>query len=170
MTSLVPTGYSDKNNSTFFDVAGLLITINYVVVGRKRLLVLPGSVIARVEAKIGAGAQPLKTRYGWLLITHGVDHARIYRLGVMLLHLTDPTIVLYRSPNCILEPREPYEVGEPGVAWVPNVVFTCGALPLGEEKEILDQDDEILVYYGASDAVIGVARARVSDLITRKFM
>ena len=63
MTSLVPTRYSDKNNSTFFDVAGLLITINYVVVGRKRLLVLPGSVIARVEAKIGDGASTISHEY-----------------------------------------------------------------------------------------------------------
>ena len=49
--------------------------------------------------KIGAGAQPLKTRCGWLVITHGADHAHVYRLGVMLLDLADPTVVLYRSPN-----------------------------------------------------------------------
>ncbi len=120
-------------------------------------------------AKIGAGAQPLKTRFGWLLITHGVDHSHVYRLGVMLLHLTDPTIVLYRSPNCVLEPAEKYEVGEPGRRWVPNVVFTCGALPLDGDKAILEGDDELLVYYGTADAVIAVAHARIADLISEKF-
>ncbi|MEE8353492.1 MAG: hypothetical protein V3S10_03465 [Dehalococcoidales bacterium] len=120
-------------------------------------------------AKIGAGAPPLKTRFGWLLITHGVDHSHVYRLGVMLLHLTDPTIVLYRSPNCVLEPVESYEVGEPVRSWVPNVVFTCGALPLDGTKPILEGNDELLIYYGAADTAVAVARGRIADLISEKF-
>lgn len=120
--------------------------------------------------KIGAGAQPIKTKYGWLLITHGVDHAHVYRLGVMLLDLTDPTILLYRSPNYILEPKEKYEVGEAGKSWVPNVVFTCGAVSRDNSKEILDAEDELLVYYGATDSVIGVAKARIIDLIPEEFL
>ena len=119
-------------------------------------------------AKIGPGAQPLKTRFGWLLITHGVDHSGVYRLGVILLHLTDPTIVLYRSPNCVLEPTESYEIGEPGRG--PHVVFTCGALPCDGEKPILDGDDELLISYGAADTLIAVARARIADLISEEFV
>jgi predicted GH43/DUF377 family glycosyl hydrolase len=114
--------------------------------------------------KIGAGAQPIKTKYGWLLICHGVDYAAVYRLGVMLLGLADPARLIYRSPNFILEPRLVYEVGERGKSWVDNVVFTCGALP-AEDKEVLDEDDEILVYYGAADTVLCVASAKVGDLI-----
>jgi len=115
--------------------------------------------------KIGAGAQPIKTKYGWLLITHGVDDTHVYRLGVMLLDLADPMTLLYRSPNPILEPRESHEIGEVGKCWVPNVVFSCGAVPREDNKEILDAEDEIVVYYGASDTVISVATAKVADLI-----
>ncbi|MEA4925935.1 MAG: glycosidase [Syntrophomonadaceae bacterium] len=117
--------------------------------------------------KIGAGAQPLKTVYGWLLIYHGVDYNYVYRLGVILVDLTDPQRVLYRSPNPILEPEEDYEIGLSG-AWVPNVVFTCGAVA-GSDKEVLEDDDEILVYYGAADTSIGMARATLADLIPEKF-
>lgn len=117
--------------------------------------------------KIGAGAQPLKTIYGWLLIYHGVDHNYVYRLGVILVDLHNPQKVLYRSPNPILEPVEDYEIGLSG-AWVPNVVFTCGAVA-GTDKEILEDDDQILVYYGAADTSIGMASARLADLIPEKF-
>ncbi|MGI6452374.1 MAG: glycosidase [Syntrophomonadaceae bacterium] len=117
--------------------------------------------------KIGAGAQPLKTKYGWLLIYHGVDYNYVYRLGVILVDLNNPQKVIYRSPNPILEPEEDYEVGLSG-AWVPNVVFTCGAVP-GVDKEVLEDEDEILVYYGAADTSIGVATATLADLIPERF-
>jgi len=120
--------------------------------------------------KIGGGSPPIKTKYGWLLITHGVDYLRFYRLGVFLLDLADPTVVIYRSPNAILEPKEKYEEGEPGRDWVPNVVFTCGAVPREEGKDILSAEDEILVYYGAADSVIGMATAKVSDLIPSQYL
>jgi predicted GH43/DUF377 family glycosyl hydrolase len=116
------------------------------------------------SVKIGAGAQPIKTKYGWLLIYHGVDNDNIYRLGSMLLDLKDPTKLIYRSPNCILTPEEKCEVGEKGKSWVPNVVFACGAVSK-VEKEILDAEDEILVYYGAADTVICVATAKVAELV-----
>jgi len=119
--------------------------------------------------KIGGGAQPIKTKYGWLLIYHGTDYAHVYRLGVMLLDLADPTVLLYRSPNSVLEPVERYEVGEADNYWVPNVVFTCGAVPREDNREVLDDGDEVLVYYGASDTVIGVALAKIASLIPEKF-
>lgn len=115
--------------------------------------------------KIGTGAPPIKTKYGWLLIFHGVNHAHVYRLGVMLLDLADPKVILYRSPNPILEPKELCEIGELGKCWVQNVVFTCGVVPRGTNKEILNANDEVLVYYGASDSVISVATARIADII-----
>ncbi len=117
--------------------------------------------------KIGAGAQPLKTKYGWLLIYHGVDYNYVYRLGVILVDRDNPQKVLYRSPNPILEPEEEYEIGLSG-AWVPNVVFTCGAVA-GTDKEVLEDEDEILVYYGAADTSIGVAIATLADLIPAAF-
>jgi predicted GH43/DUF377 family glycosyl hydrolase len=116
--------------------------------------------------KVGAGAQPIKTKHGWLNIYHGVDYARTYRLGVLFMDLEDPSIVIYQSPNPILEPETSYEIGKTGEKeyWVPHVVFTCGAVP-AVDKEVIDLDDEILVYYGAADSAIGVAKGRLRDLV-----
>ena len=128
-----------------------------------RILLGPGAGMAWDGFKIGGGSQPIKTKYGWLLIYHGVDQSFVYRLGVLLVRLEDPGQLLYRSPNPILEPEEFYEVGGEGY-YVPNVVFTCGAMPK-VDKEVLGEDDEILVYYGAADTAACVATAKVSDLI-----
>jgi predicted GH43/DUF377 family glycosyl hydrolase len=115
--------------------------------------------------KIGGGAQPIKTKHGWLLITHGVDHEHIYRLGVMLVDSADPSNLIYRSPNPILEPTEEFELGGIGKYWIPNVVFTCGAVAKNDNKEIFYSGNELLVYYGAADTSIGVALANINDLI-----
>jgi len=117
--------------------------------------------------KIGAGSPPIKTKHGWLMIYHGVDYSYVYRLGVILVDLQDPHRVLYRSPNAVLEPEKDYELGKSG-AWVPNVVFTCGAVG-AVDKTVLEDDDEILVYYGAADTCISMAKATVADLIPEKY-
>ncbi len=116
--------------------------------------------------KIGAGAQPIKTTQGWLNIYHGVDYEMTYRLGVLLMDLDDPSRVLYQSPNPILEPEVDFEIGKKndGDFWVPRVVFTCGAV-LARETEIGEMDDEVYVYYGAADTAIGMAKARIGDLL-----
>ncbi len=54
-------------------------------------------------------------------------------------------------------------------AWVPNVVFTCGAVPKGEMKEVFEEDDEFIVYYGAADSMISAATAKISTLIPEKY-
>ena len=96
--------------------------------------------------KIGAAGPPVKTDHGWLLIYHGVDEDHVYRLGVALLDMNDPTVVLKRQEAPILEPEEEWERhGD-----VPNVVFSCGQVM---------RDDVLYVYYGGSDTVIGVATA-----------
>jgi len=115
------------------------------------------------SVKIGGGAPPLKTKYGWLLIYHGVDHDFVYRLGVLLVDLKDPSLIIYRSPNPILEPETAYERGKKG-CFVPNVVFTCGAVP-AKDRNVLHSDDEIIVYYGAADSVLAVATATVGELL-----
>lgn len=116
--------------------------------------------------KIGAGTQPIKTIYGWLMIYHGVDRDRVYRLGVMLVDYQHTERLLYRSPNPVLSPELEFEIGDKD-CWVPNVVFTCGAVP-AQDKEILEAEDELLVYYGAADTYIGLATAKVGDLIPEK--
>jgi len=107
--------------------------------------------------RIGIGPPPLRTEHGWLLIYHGVKDTvagEIYRVGLALLDLHDPTRVLRRLPNWILAPLAPYErTGD-----VPNVVFPCGL--------VHDSDsDEVRLYYGAADSSICVAIARLHDLL-----
>lgn len=129
-----------------------------------KIIMGPRSGMMWDSSKIGAGAQPIKTRYGWLLIYHGVDQDMVYRLGVMLADLKDPGRLLYRSPNPTLSPETECEIGKKDECWVPNVVFTCGAVP-AKDKEVLDVDDEILVYYGAADTYICLATGTVGDMI-----
>lgn len=106
--------------------------------------------------KLGAGAVPIKTDRGWLCIVHGAcktASGAIYRLGVLLLDLADPTRLLARSKGYVLAPREPYErVGD-----VPNVVFTSGA--------IAEPDGEVKVYYGAADTCMCLATGRLDALV-----
>jgi predicted GH43/DUF377 family glycosyl hydrolase len=118
-----------------------------------RILLGPGAGMAWDGFKLGGGSQPI----------NGVDYSWVYRLGVLLVRLDDPGWLLYRSPNPILEPEADCERGERG-CYVPNVVFTCGAVP-SVDKDMLDDDDDVLVYYGAADTSVCVATAKVSDLI-----
>lgn len=101
--------------------------------------------------RIGAGAPPIKTEYGWLNFYHGVDHRRTYRLGILLLDLNDPSKAVGRSAEPVLSPEMDYE----RLGLVMNVVFTCGAV---------EMDDRYYVYYGGADKVIGVATMDRSDL------
>jgi beta-1,2-mannobiose phosphorylase / 1,2-beta-oligomannan phosphorylase len=107
--------------------------------------------------RIGIGPPPLWTEHGWLLLYHGVKDTvggDIYRIGLALLDLNEPTRVLRRLPNWIFAPLAPYErIGD-----VPNVVFPCGLLH--------DPDsDEVRLYYGAADSSICLATVRLQDLL-----
>ena len=119
------------------------------------------------SGRVGAGAQVLKTRRGWLLIYHGVGlkrGRRAYMLGTALLDLDDPRKVLYRSLDPIFTPKEDYEL----YGWAPTVVFTNGvAARTKDANEIIEEEDEIMVYYGGGDRVIGVAWAKLSDLLPK---
>jgi predicted GH43/DUF377 family glycosyl hydrolase len=132
----------------------------------QKIIISPRAGMMWDGVKIGAGAQPIKTTRGWLNIYHGVDYDRSYRLGVLFTPLDDPAEVIYRSPNPVLEPETEYELGhgDGRDSWVPHVVFTCGAVP-AQDKEIVGPEDEVLVYYGAADTAMGVASARVRDLV-----
>jgi len=110
----------------------------------------------RDSRKIGIAGPPIETEYGWLLIYHGVarnaDHH--YHLRAALLDLKDPSIVLARTEDEILDTAAPYE--RYGV--VPNVVFSCGAVVV---------DGQLIVYYGAADTVIGVASMPLVELLKK---
>jgi beta-1,2-mannobiose phosphorylase / 1,2-beta-oligomannan phosphorylase len=102
--------------------------------------------------KIGISSVPIKTKYGWVLLYHGISAAdNEYRTGAMLLDLKDPGIVLARTEFPLIEPETQYE--KFGV--VNNVVFPCGSCLI---------DDNLFVYYGGADKVIGVATMNFSIL------
>lgn len=103
-------------------------------------------------ARVGAGAAPIKTEEGWLEIYHGADFNHRYCLGALLLDLNDPSKVLARSIEPIMEPIAPYEQ----TGFFGNVVFTNGHLVEG---------DTIKMYYGASDEVICGAEFSISEIL-----
>jgi predicted GH43/DUF377 family glycosyl hydrolase len=104
--------------------------------------------------KIGAGAPPLKTNKGWLLIYQGLgnqDPSR-YKIGAMLLDLRDPVKVLYRSKHPIIEPAEWYE--NEGHKF--GVVYPCGATVV---------HGTLFIYYGGADKVTCVASAPLQEFL-----
>lgn len=98
----------------------------------------------------GVGPSPIKTKYGWLVIYQAMDHRNPdkYKLGAMILDTKDPTKILYRSNQPILEPDEWYE----NEGYKSGVVYACGAVI---------KDGQLFVYYGGADKVSCVA---VADL------
>lgn len=103
--------------------------------------------------KVGIASPPVKTKYGWVLLYHGVSKSHsTYRIGALLLDLKDPAIVLARSTDAIFEPEEDYEK----VGIVNNVVFPCG---------IVLKNDLLYIYYGGADKVTGVATMKLSVLL-----
>lgn len=102
--------------------------------------------------EIGGGTQPVRTPDGWLIFYHGVqgahdgDPARRYSAGAMLLDLSDPARMLYRSPAPVLTP----ETAEERAGIVANVVFPTGILPA--------PGGGFVVAYGMADRCIGWAR------------
>ncbi len=101
----------------------------------------------------GAGPPPIKTKYGWLLLYHAQDDRQPdkYKIGAMILDSADPTKILYRSPQPILEPDAHYENdGKPGV------VYASGAVVIGKN---------LAVYYGGGDKHVCIAETPLDNLL-----
>ncbi|RLD24800.1 MAG: glycosidase [Bacteroidetes bacterium] len=104
------------------------------------------------SARVGAGASPIKTEAGWLEIYHGANSDNRYCLGAILLDLDDPSKVIARSDDPIMEPLMDYEK----TGFFGNVVFTNGHVVNG---------DTITIYYGASDEVICGATFSIKEIL-----
>lgn len=106
--------------------------------------------------RIGPGAVPLEIECGWLLIYYGAKNTSagpIYRTGAAILDHEDPTKIVGRVGTPILSPRKKYErLGD-----VSNLVFATGA--------IIDQDNQLHIFYGAADSCICMAATSVQDII-----
>ncbi len=106
------------------------------------------------EEKIGGSTPPLRTDDGWLLIYHGVENGGngYYRVGVALLDLEDPTKVIARLEDWIMEPEHDYEIE----GFYKGCVFPTGNMIV---------DDVLYVYYGAADKYIGLATCSSIELL-----
>ena len=100
--------------------------------------------------QVGNCGSPIETPEGWLVLTHGVGPMRAYGIGAVLLDLHDPRRVVGRLPYPLLLANQDEREG-----YVPNVVYSCGALVHGH----------ILVLpYGFSDSAVGFARVQIAEL------
>lgn len=105
------------------------------------------------SSRVGAGASPIRTDAGWLEIYHGADDNNRYCLGALLLDIDDPSRVIARSEEPIMEPTEPYEKE----GFFGEVIFSNGQIVDG---------DTVTLYYGASDQVIGGAELSVKEILS----
>lgn len=104
---------------------------------------------------VGGGCPPIKTKHGWLLIYHGVEHfnsGRIYHAGAALLDLKNPRKVIARLPKPFMSPEKRYE--ESG--HVGNVVFPTGTAIF---------KDRLYIYYGTADSDIAVASVNLEKFV-----
>jgi beta-1,2-mannobiose phosphorylase / 1,2-beta-oligomannan phosphorylase len=104
------------------------------------------------EQKIGGSTPPIKTEHGWLVLYHAVGDDKFYRVGAMLLDLKNPLKILHRSPDCLLEPKESYEVE----GFYNGVVFPCGNVVI---------NDILFVYYGGADKYVCLATCDLNELL-----
>jgi predicted GH43/DUF377 family glycosyl hydrolase len=102
--------------------------------------------------QIGNCGSPVETSAGWLVITHGVGPMRRYAMGAFLLDLDNPARMLGRLPTPLLEPDANEREG-----YVPNVVYSCGA--------VLHQG-ELIIPYAMSDYASAFATVPLDQVIS----
>jgi predicted GH43/DUF377 family glycosyl hydrolase len=101
--------------------------------------------------QIGNCGSPIELDEGWLLFTHGVGPLRRYSIGAALLDKEDPTKVIARSREPLVRPDPSQREG-----YVPNVVYTCGAIRHGER---------IMLPYAVSDTFANFATIKIPALL-----
>ena len=116
---------------------------------RPQLLLRPSQPWELV--KIGNCGSPIETDAGWLVLTHGVGPMRKYRISAMLLDLQRPFKVIGRLKEPLLEPTAGRTDG-----YVPNVVYTCGALV---------HDGQLILPYGLNDSTTKIVTIELQALL-----
>jgi predicted GH43/DUF377 family glycosyl hydrolase len=101
--------------------------------------------------QLGNCGSPIETDAGWLVLSHGVGPMRKYCIGAFLLDRDDPSKVIGRLREPLLSPNQKEREG-----YVPNVVYTCGAL--------LHQG-ELIIPYGLADQATGFAIVALADVL-----
>jgi predicted GH43/DUF377 family glycosyl hydrolase len=103
--------------------------------------------------QIGNCGSPIETPVGWLVITHGVGQLRKYCIGAILLDLIDPTKVIGTLKEPLIVPNEDEREG-----YVPNVVYSCGAII---------QNNELIIPYAISDYASSFATVNINILLEK---
>jgi predicted GH43/DUF377 family glycosyl hydrolase len=101
--------------------------------------------------QVGNCGSPLETDEGWIVLTHGVGPMRQYCIGAMLLDKENPTKIIARLDEPLLAPHEKEREG-----YVPNVVYSCGAII---------HNNELVIPYAMSDINSGIATVAVNELL-----
>ena len=101
--------------------------------------------------QLGNCGSPIETEAGWLVLTHGVGPMRQYALGAFLLDRDYPARVIGRLAEPLLTPNASEREG-----YVPNVVYSCGALPHGRE---------LIIPYAISDYASTFATVPIDDVL-----
>ncbi len=101
--------------------------------------------------QLGNCGSPIETDAGWLVLSHGVGPMRQYCIGAFLLDRDDPSKVIGRLREPLLKPNENEREG-----YVPNVVYTCGALL---------HNGELIIPYGLADHATGFATVPLADVL-----
>ncbi len=102
--------------------------------------------------RMGGGTPPIKTDKGWFMLYHGVDEKGVYRVGAVLLDLNDPTKILCRTKDFLMEPDQDFEL---------NGLYEGCVFPTGT----VVKDGTLFVYYGCADMYIGLATCNFEELI-----
>ncbi len=132
------------------------------------------------------GPPPIKTLSGWLILYHGIDENKVYRLGYVLLDLKNPEKIIYRSDRAIFEPEKSYEISGL-VDILPGGFSAMGKMEEEELQQYIQKaknnhtmpsvifcngavlrDGILRIYYGAGDSVICTASCEIRDLLKMK--
>jgi predicted GH43/DUF377 family glycosyl hydrolase len=101
--------------------------------------------------QIGNCGSPLETDEGWIVLTHGVGPMRQYCIGAILLDIENPAKIIARLEEPLLAPH-----AEDREGYVPNVVYTCGAII---------RNGDLVIPYAMSDIRSGIATVGVKELL-----
>ncbi|MCK5677911.1 MAG: glycoside hydrolase family 130 protein, partial [Flavobacteriaceae bacterium] len=162
--SMYGTAVSDKGMALFPEK----VNGKYVMIGRQggenitimysddlfiwddyKVIMTPQDIWGHVQ--LGNSGSPLKTKHGWLLITHAVGPIRKYVLGAILLDLDDPSKIIKKLNKPLLSPNEEEREG-----YVPNVVYSCGSII---------HEGNLILPYAMSDSASTFATINIEDII-----
>jgi predicted GH43/DUF377 family glycosyl hydrolase len=145
MPELVETSDFRQDNENVY----IMFSDNVHLWNERKLVLKP--VFPWELVQLGNCGSPIETDAGWLVLSHGVGPVRKYCIGAFLLDRNDPSKVIGRLREPLIKPNESERVG-----YVPNVVYTCGALV---------QKDELIIPYAMADHATGFATVPLAEVL-----